>query len=93
MYRHFAPDGSFAYDTVALEDAPQRGTPLLRPVMAAGKRLPPHESLANARARALAQIACLPPQLRELDPAAAPYRVEIGPSLRTLAEELDRMPH
>ncbi len=93
VYRHFAPDGTFDYDTVTLEGDPQEGTPLLVPVMRAGKRLPPAESLAIARARAAAQMARLPPQLRQLEPAPAPYRVDIAPSLRALAEELDRMPH
>ncbi len=93
VYRHFAPDGSFAHDIVNLEDALQRGTPLLEPVMQAGKRVAPVESLAIARARAAAQIARLPPRLCGLDQAAEPYHVDIAPPLRALAEQLDRLEH
>ena len=49
--------------------------------------------VTRAKGDPLAIVGSVRRQLRELDPAAAPYRVEIGPSLRTLAEELDRMPH
>jgi len=93
VYRHLSPDDSFAYDTVALEGAPQRGLPLLVPVMQAGRRVAPAETLAVVRARAALQFTKLPPPLRSLEPAPAPYRVEIAPSLRELAAELDRMPH
>ena len=93
MYRHVAADGSFDYDVVALECDAQRGSPLLVPVMSAGRRLAPAESLAIARARAAAEMAHLPPQLKSLERAPAPYRVDIAPGVRALAEELDRMPH
>lgn len=93
VYRHFAPDGGFDHDVVALEDDAQPGTPLLLPVMRAGRRLTVAGTLASARARAAAEMARLPPRLRQLEPAPAPYRVDIAPGLRALAEELDRMPH
>ena len=93
VYRHFAPDGTMARDVVALEGDAQRGTPLLVPVMCAGRRIAPAESLGIARARAAAEMARLPPLLRQLEPAATPYQVEIAAGLRALAAELDRMPH
>ena len=93
MYRHFAADGTLAHDVVALEGDPQQGTPLLAPVMRAGRRLAAAEPLANIRARAAAEMARLPPHLRLLAPAPTPYRVEIAPGLQALAAELDRMPH
>jgi len=93
VYRQFAPDNTLDHDVVALESDPQPGTPLLVPVMCAGRRLDPAESLAIARARATAEIARLPPQLRLLEPAPTPYRVDIAPGLRALAQELDRMPY
>ncbi len=93
VYRHIAPDGTLDHDVVALEGDPQAGTPLLVPVMRSGRRVAVAESLAIARARAAAEMARLPPQLRLLEPARTPYRVEIAPGLRALAEELDRMPH
>jgi nicotinate phosphoribosyltransferase len=92
-YRHYAPDGTLDHDVVALEDDPQPGTPLLLPVMCAGQRIDPAESLAIARARAAAEMARLPPHLRSLAPSRTPYRVEIAPGLQALAQELDRMPH
>jgi nicotinate phosphoribosyltransferase len=93
VYRHFAPDGTFAHDVVALEDEPQQGTPLLVPVMRGGKRLAAGEPLTDIRARAAAEMARLPPQLKRLESAPVPYRVEIASGLQVLAEELDRMPH
>ena len=93
VYRHIGPDGSFDHDVVALEGDPQQGTPLLVPVMQAGKRVAAPEPLATARARAAAEMARLPPHLRLLAPSRTPYRVDIAPGLRALAEELDRMPH
>ncbi len=93
VYRHFAPDGTFDHDVVALEGDAQRGTPLLVPVMSAGRRIAPAESLTIARARAAGEMARLPPHLRLLAPSRTPYRVDIAPGLRTLAQELDRMPH
>jgi len=38
-------------------------------------------------------MARLPAHLRLLQPPPTPYRVDIAPGLRALAEELDRMPH
>ena len=93
VYRHFAPDGTLDHDVVALESDPQQGTPLLVPVMHGGKRVAAAETLASARARAAAEMARLPLHLRLLEPTPAPYRVEIAPGLRALAQELDRMPH
>jgi len=93
VYRNLAADGTFDYDVVALEGDAQPGTPLLVPVMCAGARTGPAESLAVMRARAAAEMPRLPPRLQRLEPARAPYRVDIAPGLRALAEELDRMPH
>jgi nicotinate phosphoribosyltransferase len=93
VYRHYAADGTLDHDVVALEGDPQTGTPLLVPVMRAGRRLAAAEPLAAARARAAAEMARLPARLRQLAPAAPAYRVEIAPGLRALAVELDRQPH
>ena len=93
VYRQFAPDGTLDHDVVALEGDPQQGTPLLVPIMRAGRRVVQAESLVSARARAAAEMVRLPPHLRLLEPSPTPYRVDIAPGLRALAEELDRMPH
>jgi len=89
VYRHYGADGVFARDVVTLEADVQPGEPLLRPVMQGGRRLlsPP---LAEARARAAAQLARLPAPLRSLQPAPQLYPVEISPALRALADAVDR---
>jgi nicotinate phosphoribosyltransferase len=89
VYRHYAGDGKFGHDLVALESDRQDGEPLLVPVMRAGRRTGPPEEIAAMRGRVERQLAALPPALRSLD-AAAPYRVEIAEGLRALADELDR---
>ena len=91
--RRFAPDGSFEHDVVALEGDTQPGTPLLVPVMCAGKRVAAAESLADMRVRLAAELQHLPQQLRSLASPTTPYRVEIAPGLRALAAELDRLSH
>jgi nicotinate phosphoribosyltransferase len=89
VYRRSAPDGHFAGDTVTAETDPQPGVPLLEQVMAGGKRLRPLPTLAAARDRARAELACLPVALARLDAAPAPYPVEIAASLHALAAEVD----
>jgi nicotinate phosphoribosyltransferase len=71
-----------------VEGDAQPGAPLLELAMQGGRRLP-QPSLAQARAHAASQLAQLPERLRALT-AAEPYRVEIAPTLRELAAEVDR---
>jgi nicotinate phosphoribosyltransferase len=83
-------------DVVSLhdEDVPG-GRPLLRQVMAGGRRLDP-EPLDRVRDRACATIAALPARLRSLDPcpaasSAAPvWPVEVAPRLQRLADDVHR---
>ncbi|MFO7640454.1 MAG: nicotinate phosphoribosyltransferase [Candidatus Competibacteraceae bacterium] len=88
VYRRTAADGVFSGDVLGLEDAPQPGEPLLVQVMGNGRRIQVPEPLAIARDRVWAQLAALPPALRELQPAL-PYPVEVAPELRALAARLD----
>ena len=81
VYRHYAADGRFARDVVTLESDVQGGEALVRPVMRGGVRLPQPE-LADSRRHCLDQLARLPKTL--------PYRAEISPALRALADEVDR---
>ncbi|MBM3356948.1 MAG: nicotinate phosphoribosyltransferase [Betaproteobacteria bacterium] len=90
VYRHYSGDGRLDHDVVSIEGDRQAGEPLLAPVMRNGKRLAAPESLKAMRERAAAQLARLPEALRALDAAPEPYRVEIAPALRRLAEEVDR---
>ncbi len=77
------------HDVIALEDEPvSEGRALLRKVMAAGHRLGDREALDAARDRARRAIGGLPPALRSLDPAPAPYAVVLGPRLAALQSQL-----
>ncbi len=68
------------------ETGPPGGEPLLRLVMAGGRRLH-DEPLAVARERARQQLAALPEELRRLDVTAAPP-VQVSVALRHLRDEL-----
>jgi nicotinate phosphoribosyltransferase len=81
-------DGTYAGDTVALADEPAEGTPLLVPVMRAGRRVSPPEPLDAIRARLRSELDALPAALTELA-IAPPYPVEISPAIRALAARLD----
>jgi nicotinate phosphoribosyltransferase len=81
VYRRYAADGSFSSDVVSLHDDACPGEALLAPVMRRGRRLP-QPGLKEARAHCLAQLARLP--------KAYPYPVEVSPTLRALAAEVDR---
>lgn len=77
-------------DVLALhdEDVPG-GRPLLRRVMAGGRRLGPPEPLADVRARCLAGLAALPPLLRSLEPSADPlWPVDTSPGLGALVDRV-----
>jgi len=89
VFRHTDRAGRFEYDAVTVEGDEHGGEPLLVPVMRKGKRLGAPESLAAIRERAAGQLANLPERLRALEPAASPYRVEIAPALRKLADQVD----
>jgi nicotinate phosphoribosyltransferase len=88
VYRRYGADGRMCEDVLTLETDPQEGEPLLRPVMRAGRRIGPLPSLAEARARAAAELARLPEALRGLEPGP-PYPVRVTPALRALAREVD----
>jgi len=90
VYRHYDRAGRFEHDAVTVEGDEQPGEPLLVPVMRRGRRLGAPESLVAIRERAAGQLAKLPERIRALEPAASPYRVEISPALRKLADQVDR---
>jgi len=89
VWRRYGEDGRMAGDVLSTADDSQAGEPLIRPVMAAGRRLGPAPSIEEIRAHAARQLAALPEGLRRLDPAAS-YPVEVGAPLRALAAETDR---
>ncbi len=67
VWRQVGADGTLAGDTLGLVTDEMPGQKLLAPVMRAGKILAPADTLQAARSRAAAQLASLPPTLRELD--------------------------
>ena len=89
VFRTYDADGRPAFDTVALHTEPQSGEPLLAPVMRAGRRIAPAQPLDDARRRAVSQVALLPDELRRLEAASMPYRVDISATLRELTRALD----
>jgi len=89
VFRSFDAEGRMAGDLLVLEHETAAGTPLLRPVMRAGKRLPGVETLVQARDRCKTELARLPDPLRALEPAP-PYTVTVSDSLQALAAEVDR---
>ena len=89
VYRRHDGDGRMREDVLTLEDDPQEGEPLIRPVMRGGRRLVPMlPPLADSRARATADLARLPTALRCLE-GATRYPVHVAPALIELARRVD----
>src|SRR5687768_4571995 len=90
VYRQYdSVDGCMTGDTVTLEeDNSYDGERLIIPVMLAGERINGNAGLDEMRRRTLANYARLPSQMTALEAAQA-YSVEISPSLRALAKQLD----
>ncbi|HWA60479.1 MAG TPA: nicotinate phosphoribosyltransferase, partial [Caulobacteraceae bacterium] len=57
--------------------------------MRGGRRLAPSPALADVRARARQQLACLPEPLARLQPGAT-VEAQIAPALQALTREVDR---
>src|SRR5206468_4076982 len=79
IWRRHGDDGRIREDVLTLEDDPQAGTPLLVPVMQAGRRVGLSPSLAASRAHAATELGRLPEPLRRLEPGAA-YPVTVTPA-------------
>ena len=79
-------------DTVGLADEGCDGRPLLRRVMARGRRIGQPEPIATARERCTAALAALPDGVRSLDPVAPgegpAWPVATSAGLRSLADEV-----
>ncbi len=82
--------GVFDHDVVTVDGDECGGEPLLAQVMRRGRRLGEREPLDRIRARAVAGLERLPRRLADLEPSPEPYRVDIAPALRRMAEEVDR---
>jgi nicotinate phosphoribosyltransferase len=88
VWRRYAGDGRMAGDVLSVEGDRQDGEPLLRQVMAGGRRVHAAPTLDEVRARAANELARLPEPLRQLQ-AKPPYIVEVGEALKKLAAETD----
>jgi nicotinate phosphoribosyltransferase len=88
VFRRVGHDSRMAADTVTVEGDPQEGTALIVPLMRAGIRTGPEESLSAIRARAAGELAQLPEELRGIG-AAKPYPVTVAPALKELARRAD----
>ncbi len=89
VYRRYDGQGRMTGDVLTLADEAEEGEPLLVPVMSAGRRCAPGDSLQEARRRLDRQITQLPGPLKGLGAAPA-YPVEVAPALRRMADEVDR---
>ena len=87
-YRRYDRGGRLAGDMLALAVDQAPGTPLLESVLRGGQRPTPPPTLAATRGRVKAELERLPEPLRALEDAR-PYLVEVAPSVRALAQQLD----
>jgi nicotinate phosphoribosyltransferase len=78
-----------ARDVIARSGECGRGEALLRPVVLRGRLVEPLPTLEQARSRAAASVASLPPRLRELE-VAEPWPVIYSRELRDLIERTHR---
>jgi nicotinate phosphoribosyltransferase len=88
VYRRVDAARRIAGDVITIEGDTGPGEALIVPVMRGGRRVDGAESLTQARARAAASLAGLPPEYRTLERAPR-YPVEISERLRQLAAQVD----
>ncbi|MDQ2696949.1 MAG: nicotinate phosphoribosyltransferase [Pseudomonadota bacterium] len=82
-------NGRMVYDVLARHDETLPGEALLVPVMQGGKRLAAgRATLEQARERARAQLAALPPELKSLEHAGDGYPLEVSRRLQEDTEQL-----
>jgi len=87
IFRAFENDIAVG-DTIARAEESLPGTPLLRPVMLAGKRVASAEPLAAMRERCRSELARMPEDIRRLGKSARSYAVTISPSLDALDRQV-----
>ncbi len=90
VFRRYDDEGKMAGDTLAVADEELPGEPLLVPVMRAGKRVGPVESLEAIRRRTREQLERLPEVYRRLEPAAQSFPLALSDRLQALIVETDR---
>lgn len=90
VWRHFDDGGRMSRDVIGLADESLQGQPLLVPVMRGGRRVGDRRSLRDAREHAARELSRLPDAQRRLEPAQAPFRVEVSPGVSDLVARLDQ---
>jgi nicotinate phosphoribosyltransferase len=90
-------DGKYAGDTIARSHESLPGTPLLAPVMLAGRRTAAAAGIDAIRAAARENLAKLPDALLSLSPADPPFPVTVSPALeaheRQVRAAIERAQH
>jgi nicotinate phosphoribosyltransferase len=88
VWRRHDPEGQPSGDLLALHDehGPPGATPMLIPVMQAGRQIR-SESLVEIRQRCTERLVALPEELKHLDDGAA-YHVALSPGLTALRERM-----
>ena len=89
VWRQHDVSGRMTEDIVSTNDDRQPGEPLLRQVMASGRRLEGALTLAEIRTRVTQELERLPELLRRLEPGS-PYRVRVAAALDRVAADTDR---
>lgn len=89
VYRSYGADGRMSGDSLTTEDDIQAGTPLLLPVMEAGRRLGATQPLEAIREHAMAGLLKLPEALRILAHAPS-YAVTVSAALKALTAAVDQ---
>jgi len=87
VFRRYDAAGRMVGDTITIDGDTQPGVALVTPIMRAGARLSKCPTLTEARSHAKKEFRSLPDSLRKLEHAS--YPVELSPSIRALAEEVD----
>jgi nicotinate phosphoribosyltransferase len=87
VYRRYDDHGRMTGDVLTLEDDPQDGSPLIRPMMKKGELLAPYPQLAVIQDYTARQLKSLPTELARLTEAT--YPVNVSEALRRLAHEAD----
>lgn len=91
VYRQ-SNQGEVVQDCLGLmDDASVIGQPLLKPVMKAGQRIVPPESLEDIAQRTLKAVHSLPAAVRQVDDPS-PMTVQLSPELETLTATTRRTP-
>jgi nicotinate phosphoribosyltransferase len=88
VWRAYDADGRMRGDILSLDNDKQPGEALIVPVMRAGKRVAPAETLTQVRERAAADLANLPGPLAHLENGFE-YPVHVADALTTLAKQID----